>query len=347
MAARQIDLGQVVGPTGPTGTRGNRWTQGTAITGTSTTATVFSSSGITDAIVNDNYLNTETGNTYRCTVGGAASAAKWVYTGNLKGPQGAKGATGSQGPTGAIGPTGATGPKGDTGPTGPTGPQGPTGKVDANTQVAFTKASTRENIASNEKMSTILGKIAKYFADLGTSAFRAVANNLTTSAAGSSVLDAYQGKVLDGKKLNTANVINNLLTTEAGYALDARQGKIIGNRITELSGKLKEKGYSISQGGSLAIRNQRITKKNNRVSIMAGLYTTGLGNANTRYNGGSIPAEIAPNGGEAFPAIVTRDNWTLIGIGCVIIETNGAITYQINSSFQKDTYIWIDVSYDL
>ena len=57
--------------------------------------------------------------------------------------------------------------------------------------------------------------------------------------------------------------------------------------VAELNGKLEEKKYSISQGGSLAIRNQRITKKNNRVSIMAGLYTTGLGNANTRYNGGS------------------------------------------------------------
>ena len=117
--------------------------------------------------------------------------------------------------------------------------------------------------------------------------------------------------------------------------------------LAELNGKLEEKGYSISQGGSLAIRNQRITKKNNRVSIMAGLHTTGMGNANTRYNGGSIPAEIAPPGSGAFPAIVTKDNWTLIGIGCVIIETNGTITYQINSAFQKDTYIWLDVSYDL
>lgn len=117
--------------------------------------------------------------------------------------------------------------------------------------------------------------------------------------------------------------------------------------VAELNGKLEEKKYSISQGGSLAIRDQRITKKNNRVSIMAGLYTTGMGNANTQYNGGSIPAEIAPPNGEAFPAIVTKDNWTLIGVGCVIIETNGAITYQINSSFQKDTYIWLDASYDL
>ena len=240
MATRQIDLGQVVGPTGATGTRGSRWTQGTAITGTSTTATIFSGSGITDAIVNDNYLNTSTGNTYRCTVGGAASVAKWVYTGNLKGPQGAKGATGPQGPTGATGATGATGPKGDTGPTGPAGPQGPTGTVDANAQVAFTTASTRENIISNEKFGTILGKIAKYFKDLGTSAFRSVANNLTTASAGSTVPDGYQGKVLDGKKLNNANVINNLLTTEAGYALDARQGKALEDEITELNGKSYE-----------------------------------------------------------------------------------------------------------
>ena len=253
MATRQIDLGQVVGPTGATGTRGSRWTQGTAITGTSTTATIFSGSGITDAIVNDNYLNTSTGNTYRCTVGGAASVAKWVYTGNLKGPQGAKGATGPQGPTGATGATGATGPKGDTGPTGPAGPQGPTGTVDANAQVAFTTASTRENIISNEKFGTILGKIAKYFKDLGTSAFRSVANNLTTASAGSTVLDGYQGKVLDGKKLNNANVINNLLTTEAGYALDARQGKALEDEITELNGKLEKKvdattlGFGISE----------------------------------------------------------------------------------------------------
>ena len=257
MATRQIDLGQVVGPTGATGTRGSRWTQGTAITGTSTTATIFSGSGITDAIVNDNYLNTSTGNTYRCTVGGAASVAKWVYTGNLKGPQGAKGATGPQGPTGATGATGATGPKGDTGPTGPAGPQGPTGTVDANAQVAFTTASTRENIISNEKFGTILGKIAKYFKDLGTSAFRSVANNLTTASAGSTVLDGYQGKVLDGKKLNNANVINNLLTTEAGYALDARQGKALEDEITELNGKrvkaavYRNSGpYNIASNGS-------------------------------------------------------------------------------------------------
>jgi hypothetical protein len=105
------------GDKGATGTRGSRWDAGTAITGTSTTATVFPNSGITDALVNDMYLNTSTGCTYRCTVSGAASAAKWVYAGSLKGNTGAKGdkgATGATGPQGATGATGATGKDGQT-----------------------------------------------------------------------------------------------------------------------------------------------------------------------------------------------------------------------------------------
>ena len=62
-----------------------QWYSGTGITGTSTTATAFSSSGVANAQVGDMYLNTSTMNTYRCTVGGAAASAKWVYVGNIKG----------------------------------------------------------------------------------------------------------------------------------------------------------------------------------------------------------------------------------------------------------------------
>lgn len=76
------------GDSGATGTRGSRWSTGTAITGTSTTATIFSGSGITDALVNDMYLNTSTGYVYKCTVSGKASVAKWIYAGSIKGPSG-------------------------------------------------------------------------------------------------------------------------------------------------------------------------------------------------------------------------------------------------------------------
>lgn len=284
MATKEIDLGSVVGPAGPTGpkgatgaqgpqgatgptgpqgatgTRGSRWYQGTAITGTSTTATVFSGTGITDALVNDNYLNTATGNTYRCTVAGNASTAKWVYTGNIKGPKGDTGPQGPQGVKGETGATGAQGPKGDTGAQGPAGPTGPAGSVDASTKITFSTPSSRANIASGEALNTMLGKIRKYFADLKDAAFRAVANNLTTSAAGSSVLDAYQGKVLNDNKFAKANVVNNLLTTEAGFAIDARQGKALDDKITELNGNKISK-YNVSNVAGEVLTGETFASK--------------------------------------------------------------------------------------
>ena len=79
---RRLEAGEFNG--GPPGTRGSQWTQGTSITGTDTSPTVFNASGISDALVNDCYFNTATGNTYRCVSAGDASQAKWVYTGCLK-----------------------------------------------------------------------------------------------------------------------------------------------------------------------------------------------------------------------------------------------------------------------
>lgn len=77
-----------VAKNGVDGKDGGKWYSGTSITGTSTTATVFSGSGISSAVEGDMYLNTNTYNTYRCTLGGDASSAKWVYVNNIKGVHG-------------------------------------------------------------------------------------------------------------------------------------------------------------------------------------------------------------------------------------------------------------------
>lgn len=82
------------GDPGRAGTRGSIWYRGTAITGTSTTPTIFSGSGVSSALVNDMYLNTSTGYVYTCTLAGSPTVAKWVYSGSIKGPTGAKGADG-------------------------------------------------------------------------------------------------------------------------------------------------------------------------------------------------------------------------------------------------------------
>lgn len=64
---------------------GSAWYVGTGITGTSTTETVYSGSGVTNAGIGDIYLNKETGNIYQCTLGGNASTAKWVFVMSILG----------------------------------------------------------------------------------------------------------------------------------------------------------------------------------------------------------------------------------------------------------------------
>ena len=188
----------IQGEQGERGNRGSRWTEGTAITGTSTTPTVFSGTGISDALAEDMYLNTDTGNAYRCTTGGVATVAKWVYACNLKG---------IKGDTGAKGDPGTAGPKGEKGDTGEQGPKGDTPTVADDMTVAFTEAATRENIATGEKMSVLMGKIKKFFTDLTAPAF---AQMITTK--------------------------EDLLATKVtGYVPDA---KAVADTYTELNGKL-------------------------------------------------------------------------------------------------------------
>lgn len=74
----------------PRGAPGSMWYQGDAITGTSTSGTVFTGSGIENAELNDMYLNigsgADRGNVYVCTLAGNASTAQWSYKQNIMGP---------------------------------------------------------------------------------------------------------------------------------------------------------------------------------------------------------------------------------------------------------------------
>lgn len=80
------------------------------------------------------------------------------------------------------------------------------------TTVTFTQESTRANIATGEKMSAIMGKIKKFFADLTAPAF---AQMITTKA--------------------------DLMATKAtGYVPDA---KAVADAVSEVNGKLNKKFY--------------------------------------------------------------------------------------------------------
>ena len=102
--------------------------------------------------------------------------------------------------------------------------------TDALQEPEFTVAAKRENIASKEKMPKILGKIAKFFADLKTVAFSGKYNDL------------------DGKPA----IVNNNTTTEPGSALDARQanpnieGTMAAN-IQQINSNLNTVFYAIKE----------------------------------------------------------------------------------------------------
>lgn len=250
------------GPAGAAGQRGSRWSEGTAITGTSTTATVFSGTGIADALANDMYMNTSTGNVYRCTVGGAAAVAKWVFAGNLKGTKGDKGNTGTKGATGlkALQPNrrwtstfttvGATGTAQFT-------------DFNRNPVVGdvFMNADGSSNIGQ-WKITAISGTTAtfqliSYVSAKGAKGDTGASGTADTSFAEASALTKLTSgepfKTMLGKlakavssvfdKLDKSKVVNNQTTTVAGFALDARQANpningTLAKQVADLNGSL-------------------------------------------------------------------------------------------------------------
>lgn len=82
---------------GEDGSRGSEWYAGDKLLGTNTDGMIFPDSGISDARVNDRYVNPFTGNLYACVRAGAADVAKWAYIGNIKGPKGDPGEKGDAG----------------------------------------------------------------------------------------------------------------------------------------------------------------------------------------------------------------------------------------------------------
>lgn len=98
----------------------------------------------------------------------------------------------------------------------------------ADSEIAFTDSETRENIASGEKVSTVFGKVKKFFTDLTAPAF---AQMITTK--------------------------EDLLATKVtGYVPDA---KAVADTYTELNGKLIQiEKISFAKNASVTTQNSKI-----------------------------------------------------------------------------------------
>lgn len=198
------------GDTGAPGTRGTKWFSGVGITGTSTTATVFSGSGVTEAVVDDRYQNTSTGNVYRCTEGGAASVAKWVYDSNIKGPTGDVASCDSSLSTTSTNPV-----QNKAVTTALNNKLGTTGDA-SNTTAAFTPASAVVVPTTGEKLSTILGKVAKAITELiehmKTSGTTATAGHLKLGTESGTACAGNDGRLSDARDPKSHNQAASTIT---------------------------------------------------------------------------------------------------------------------------------------
>ena len=102
-----------------------------------------------------------------------------------------------------------------------------------------------------------------------------------------------------------ANLINNLTTTEAGFGLDARQGKALDDKITEINGSLntmtdddfqKSKTALFQSGQLIALSAHDGTGNISRIQTVPGLkgilqhaYSKDFGNNWDFFNVGTIP----------------------------------------------------------
>ena len=78
-----IDLGRVIGPQGE---RGNRWFTGTGLVGESVANGAIATGSLDeDARLNDFYLNTSTGEVFKCVVAGDVATSRWTYGFTIKG----------------------------------------------------------------------------------------------------------------------------------------------------------------------------------------------------------------------------------------------------------------------
>ncbi len=110
---------------------------------------------------------------------------------------------------------------------------------------------------------------------------------VTASGPNTAKIFNFVFKNLKGAKGDTPSLVNNLLATAAGYALDARQGKVLDDKITALNGKLD---FSLTAGtGSIKILRQRCYCIGKRVVICCEIQVT-----SARSDGTSLPLLIIP-----------------------------------------------------
>lgn len=195
-------------------------------------------------------------------------AVQRTLIGNIKGPKGDKGDTGDTGSRGAgatvtIGSVTTTAYGGNASVTNSGTetdavldfviPQGAPGETVTDmenlTLSSMTEPSVQfptPSIGDNGK--TLFGKITKWFSDMAA---------------------------LVATKLNTANVVNNMTTTSSGYALDARQGKVLHDAIGQIGTMMSDAGETSVGANTWATGRSLTLSPGTYIIVYQAMSTTG------------------------------------------------------------------------
>ena len=160
--------------------------------------------------------------------------------------------------------------------------------------VIFSQAADRQNIASTEMLSTIMGKIARFFSDIKAAAFCAIANNDNTTAEGY-VADARivktHGDEIDALKTSTNNSVSSLekAISENKSSISSLNSNLANfqHGVDALYNQIVSLGVTPSGKTLDAVKNSISTVKNNS-------YNTGYANGKTEgYNSGYSAGKAA------------------------------------------------------
>lgn len=123
----------------------------------------------------------------------------------------------------------------------------------------------------------------------------------------------------DTSRLSTSNVLNNVTTTNSGYALDARQGKALQDQITQLSSNLSVTNSSVSNIKYVKYGNIVQISYSQTLSTTSGSWTTL----------GTLPSGYRPKI-ETYITVSMATN-----AGWIRITTGGIVSYYVHDAVSE------------
>lgn len=165
----------------------------------------------------------------------------------------------------------------------------------SNETSTFTEATTRENLKTGEKHSTMFGKISKWFADLKPLAF---VEKVGTSNLDTTLTTFYNNRVTTDKVTTSTSI------TEAGWVADARAIASLKNSIDSINSNMQYfKHYRESSNSRIFFIYDAV---NRFVTLMIDINTNGVEN-------GSIISNL--NEVEFLQPLIPTYNQSMHGLG--------------------------------